>query len=78
PEVTVTLSEPDAALTWVLREAGLVASAAEGRRMVGQGGVSVDQERIEDPALRLAAGRTAVIQVGKRRFARVRLERLAR
>ncbi len=78
PEVTVTLSEPDAALTWVLREAGLVASAAEGRRMVGQGGVSVDGERIEDPSLRLAAGRTAVIQVGKRRFARVRLERLAR
>jgi tyrosyl-tRNA synthetase len=74
-EVKVKLSEPDAALTWVLREAGLVTSSAEGRRLVEQGGVSVDEERVEDPNLRLAAGRTAVIQVGKRRFARVRLER---
>jgi tyrosyl-tRNA synthetase len=74
PDVTVTLEEDAAPLPWVLRAAGLVSSASEGRRLVEQGGVSVDGERVADPNLVLSAGRTAVIQVGKRRFARVTLE----
>ena len=72
-EASLALSQADAALVWVLREAGMVASAAEARRLIEQGGVSVDGERVEDPDRRLAAGTTAVIRVGKRRFARVRL-----
>lgn len=56
----------------VLREAGLVASGAEAQRNVEQGGVRVDGQRIEDKSLRLAAG-TYVMQVGKRKFARVTL-----
>lgn len=56
----------------VLREAGLVASGAEAQRNVEQGGVRVDGDRIEDKALRLPAG-TYVVQVGKRKFARVTL-----
>ncbi|MGH7551210.1 MAG: tyrosine--tRNA ligase [Gemmatimonadota bacterium] len=74
PEVTVTLREPDAPLPWVLREAGLAASTSEGRRLVEQGGVSVDRDRIDDPDRRLPAGTIVLLQVGKRRFARVRLE----
>jgi tyrosyl-tRNA synthetase len=75
PEVTVTLDEGSAPLPWVLRAAGLASSTSEGRRLVEQGGVSLDGERVADPSLTLAAGRTALIQVGKRRFARVTLER---
>ncbi len=75
PEVVVRLTENDAPLPWILRQADLVASTSEGRRLVEQGGVSVDDERVEDPDHRLAAGRTVLVQVGKRRFARVRLER---
>ncbi|MBV6305424.1 tyrosine--tRNA ligase [Candidimonas humi] len=56
----------------VLREAGLVASGAEAQRNVEQGGVRVDGDRIEDKALMLPAG-TYVVQVGKRKFARVTL-----
>jgi tyrosyl-tRNA synthetase len=63
-----------AALTWVLREAGLASSTSEGRRLIEQGGVSMDGERVIDPSLPLHAGRTALVQVGKRRFARVTLE----
>jgi tyrosyl-tRNA synthetase len=74
PEVTVSLREPDAALAWVLREAGLAASASEGRRLVGQGAVRIDRERVTDPDLRLAVGTTKLLQVGSRRFARVRLD----
>lgn len=56
----------------VLREAGLVASGAEAQRNVEQGGVRVDGARIEDKGLQLPAG-TYVVQVGKRKFARVTL-----
>jgi tyrosyl-tRNA synthetase len=73
PEVTLTVDGNAAALTWVLREAGLASSTSEGRRLIEQGGVSVDGERVADPGWTLAAGLTVVIQVGKRRFARVTL-----
>jgi tyrosyl-tRNA synthetase len=56
----------------VLRESGLVASGAEAQRNVEQGGVRVNGDRIEDKSLQLAAG-TYVVQVGKRKFARVTL-----
>ena len=56
----------------VLREAGLVASGAEAQRNVEQGGVRVNGDRIEDKGLQLSAG-TYVVQVGKRKFARVTL-----
>ena len=56
----------------ILREAGLVASGSEAQRNVEQGGVRVDGDRIEDKSLQLAAG-TYVVQVGKRKFARVTL-----
>ena len=56
----------------VLREAGLVASGAEAQRNIEQGGVRVDGARIEDRTISLPAG-TYVVQVGKRKFARVTL-----
>ncbi len=56
----------------ILREAGLVVSGSEGQRNVEQGGVRVNGDRIEDKALQLPVG-TYVIQVGKRKFARVTL-----
>ncbi|MGH7566256.1 MAG: tyrosine--tRNA ligase [Gemmatimonadota bacterium] len=73
PEVTVRLEGAEAPIPWVLRAAGLASSTSEGRRLVEQGGVSLDGERVADPNLTLSAGRTAILQVGKRRFARVTL-----
>ena len=74
PEVRLKLDGDSAALTWVLREAGLASSTSEGRRLIEQGGVSMDGERVADPTRSLVTGSTTVIQVGKRRFARVTLE----
>ena len=54
----------------LLREAGLSASGAEAQRNVQQGGVRIDGQRVEDKSLQLTAG-TYVVQVGKRKFARV-------
>lgn len=56
----------------VLRQAGLASSGSEAQRNVEQGGVRVDGGRIEDKALQLPVG-TYVVQVGKRKFARITL-----
>jgi tyrosyl-tRNA synthetase len=56
----------------LLKQAGLCASTSEAMRMVDQGGVRVDGTVISDKALKLEAG-TFVLQVGKRKFARVTL-----
>ncbi len=55
----------------LLKEAGLVKSTSEALRMIGQGAVRVDGDRIEDKGRVVEAGSTQVYQVGKRRFARV-------
>ncbi len=68
----VTTSGAPLAIGALLKQAGLVPSTSEGLRMVEQGGVRVDGVSISDKALRLPAG-TYVVQVGKRKFARVHL-----
>lgn len=74
PEVTVQTGEGGVlAIGSVLKEAGLVASTSEAMRMIDGGGVKADGEKIEDKKLQLAAGVTLVLQVGKRKFAKVTL-----
>lgn len=58
----------------VLKEAGLSASTSEALRLITQGGVRVDGERVTDHKIALAPGRVYVVQAGKRRFAKVALE----
>ena len=70
PEVTV--QGAPLVVTQPLRQAQLVPSGAEATRNIEQGGVRIDGERVTDKALKLPAG-TYVVQVGKRRFARVTL-----
>ena len=55
----------------LLKAAGLAASTSEALRLIGQGAVSIDGARVEDRALQIAAGTSLVVQVGKRRAARV-------
>lgn len=61
------------ALVQIMKQTGLTASTSEAMRMIGQGGVRVDGEKISDKQLHLPAGRTIVVQVGKRKYARVTL-----
>ncbi len=67
PEFTF---EGEIGLANLLKEAGLVASTSEANRMVQQGGVKIDGEKVEDAKLVITAS-TAVYQVGKRKFAKV-------
>ncbi len=58
-------------LAAALRESGMASSAAAARRLIMQGGVQLDGIRIDDPDYRLAAGVSAVAQIGRRRFCRI-------
>jgi len=64
-----------AELAWVLKQANLVTSTSDARRLVEQGGVEVDGARATDPRARFDLGSVHVVRVGskQRRFARVRI-----
>ena len=57
----------------VLKGANLVSSTSEAFRMIKQGAVRIDGQRVEDRGLQIEPGTTAVYQVGKRKFARISL-----
>jgi tyrosyl-tRNA synthetase len=57
----------------LLKQAGLVPSTSEAMRLIEQGGVRIDGAVVSDKALKVGAG-TMVVQVGKRKFARVHLK----
>jgi len=73
PEVTLQIPAGGLPIAQLLKLAQLAASASEATRAIEQGGVKIDGERVTDRNLRLPAGRTLTVQVGKRKFARVRL-----
>jgi len=71
PELTLTADGGAIGIANLLKEAALVDSTSEAYRMIKQGAVRIDGERISDKGLALRAGSAHVFQVGKRRFARV-------
>jgi tyrosyl-tRNA synthetase len=70
PEVAITGAP--LGIGALLKQAGLAPSTSEANRLIDGGGVRVDSSVVSDKALKLAAG-TYVVQVGKRKFARVTL-----
>jgi tyrosyl-tRNA synthetase len=73
PEVFIALDgTATLGIAPLLKQAGLVASTTEGQRSIEQGAVKVDGQRIEDRSLQMGVG-SYVVQVGKRRWARVTL-----
>jgi tyrosyl-tRNA synthetase len=71
PEVRLQADGEGLPIAAVLKQAGLTPSTSDALRMLAQGGVKLDGEKVSDKSLKLAAGTTAVLQVGKRKFARV-------
>lgn len=70
-EKTVKAQDGVISVTHLLKEAGLVSSTSDAMRMIKQGAVRIDGEKIEDQKLSVKAGTQHVYQVGKRKFARV-------
>lgn len=70
-EITLAVTGDGYPIANLLKDAGLVSSTSEALRMIGQGAVRMDGERVDDRGLLLARNTQAIVQVGKRRFARV-------
>lgn len=68
-------SREPVSLAQLLKQFSLTASTSESIRMVKQGAVKINSEKVSDPALLLALDQTYIIQVGKRRIAKLRLEK---
>jgi tyrosyl-tRNA synthetase len=71
PEISITAGEEGVPISRVLKQAKLTASTSEALRLLDQGGVKLNGAKVSDRALRLSKGTSAVLQVGKRKFARV-------
>lgn len=71
PEVTLKNGGVAMSVMQVLKQAGLTASTSESSRMIDQGGVRANGEKVADKALLIPVGEAIVLQVGKRKFARV-------
>ena len=71
PEVAISAPPGGVLIAQMLKQANLTPSTSEAQRMIEQGGVKLDGERVSDKALKIPAGRTVVAQVGKRKFARI-------
>ena len=72
PELTLHTGEP-VSLVQVLKQAGLTASTSEALRMIEQGAVRANGDKVSDKSVTITVGETVVLQVGKRKFAKVTL-----
>lgn len=73
PESTLSVEAEGVGIAALLTTLGLTASNSEAFRMIKQGAVKIDGEKVSDRSLVLSAGFQAVLQVGKRRWCRVSL-----
>ena len=73
PEKTLALEQERIGVAALLKQAGLTSSTSESFRMIQQGAVRIDGEKISDRGLELSRGAVLVAQVGKRKFARITL-----
>jgi len=74
PEFTLTPEDGEIAIANLLKEAGLVASTSDAYRMIKQGAAKIDGEKVTDRSLTIKSNSEAVYQVGKRKFARVKVK----
>ncbi|MEO8630354.1 MAG: tyrosine--tRNA ligase [Betaproteobacteria bacterium] len=73
PAYTVPMSGQPILLSQVLKRVGLTSSSSDAMRLIEQGGVRINGERVSDKALALSGSQEFIVQVGKRKFARINL-----
>jgi tyrosyl-tRNA synthetase len=73
-EVQLTVAEKNVWLPKVLHQAGLTGGTSEARRLIQQGGVQVDGDKVSNVDLELPVGQSYLLRVGKRKFKRVHLQ----
>ena len=73
PEVILECADRAMPVAQMLKQSGLASSTTEAQRLIEQGGVKLNGERLSDRSRSIARGETVVAQVGKRKFARIRI-----
>ena len=73
PEIALEVGADGMAIANIIKNAGLTESTSEAVRLIAQGGVRMDGEKLSDKNLHLKAKTSFILQVGKRRFAKVNL-----
>ena len=73
PEITLHTAGAGLPVPQLAKQAGVVESTSEAIRLIAQRGLKIDGDVVADKSLTIAAGRTIVLQAGKRKFARVKL-----
>jgi tyrosyl-tRNA synthetase len=71
PLVRVPAPQGKIGVAHLLRSVGLVDSTSEAFRLIEQGGVRIDGQRVDDRSVSIGPGEEHIVQVGRRRFARV-------
>ena len=74
PEMTLHTAGAGLPIAQLAKQAGIVESTSEAFRLIAQRGIKVDGDVVADRNLAIAAGRTVVVQAGKRKFARVTVD----
>ena len=72
-EVSFSISNSSIPLTNLLKDSGMTSSTSEAMRMIKQGAVRIDEEKITDTKHIISAGTSAIYQVGKRKFKKITL-----
>ena len=74
PELTIVVDDAVLSVVSILKRAELVQSTSEAMRMIRQGAVKIDGQKISDIAMNMESPNTSIYQVGKRKFAKIILE----
>jgi len=73
PQYTLQAGDSGIGIAQMMKQSGLTASTSAAFRMLELGGVKLDGEKVSDKSLNLTKGRTVILQVGKRKFAKIHL-----
>ena len=71
--ITIDIDNGSVLLVNLLKETNMISSISEGNRLIHQGGVKINSEKVEDTKLEISKGSDDIYQVGKRKFLKIRV-----
>ena len=71
--VEIDIQSDSILLVNLLKEAAMIASVSEGNRLINQGGIKINSEKVEDVKLEISKGSKDIYQVGKRKFLKIKV-----
>ena len=69
--VNVDIKNDSILLVNLLKDTNMISSISEGNRLITQGGIKINSEKVEDPKLEISKGSEGIYQVGKRKFLKI-------